>query len=118
MKDILLYLWQLPQNWLGLILLKVTGAEKENGVYIWKIPAGLSLGQFVFVNKTADEITIAHEKGHQKQSLYLGWLYLIIIGLPSFVWAILKAFGCFKDIDYYSFYTEKWADKLAGVKRG
>lgn len=47
----------------------------------------------------------------------LGPLYLLIIGLPSFLWASLKRAGLFRGRDYYSFYTEKWADRLAGIER-
>lgn len=64
------------------------------------------------------ETTIKHEYGHFKQSLILGWLYLLVIGLPSFIWCRCFDLYRFKnDIDYYSFYTEKWANKLGGVKR-
>lgn len=62
--------------------------------------------------------TIHHEYGHTRQSLYLGWLYLLIIGLPSITWAWLhSSFKCFSTVSYYDFYTEKWADWLGGVKR-
>lgn len=40
-----------------------------------------------------------------------------MVGLPSFLWASLKTAGLFRGRDYYSFYTEKWADKLAGIER-
>jgi len=52
--------------------------------------------------------------GHQKQSLYLGWLYLIIIGLPSVTGNLLNRVI---DFDYYKQPWEAWADKLGGVKR-
>ena len=76
----------------------------------------VSLGMFIFVNNITDIKTIKHEYGHCRQSNYLGWLYLIIIGLPSIIWA-----GCFEryrkkhNISYYAFYTERWANKLGGV---
>ena len=118
MKNILLYIWQLPQNLLGLIVRVVTQSQKsDEGNYHWKYHSGLSLGNYVFVNERASLETIKHEKGHQKQSLYLGPIYLLVIGLPSFTWASLRSLGFFKSRSYYSFYTEKWADRLAGVKR-
>lgn len=42
---------------------------------------------FIFLSKIAQhsDSTIKHEYGHTIQSKYLGWLYLIIIGLPSIV---------------------------------
>ena len=88
------------------------------GIWGWKSHAGLSLtNQFVFVNEDCSMDTYRHEWGHCRQSFLLGWLYLPAIGLPSIVWAGLKRLGLFKDIDYYAFYTEKWADRLGGVKR-
>lgn len=118
MKKVLLYVWQLPQNVLGLIVKTATRSQKSpTGHYYWKYYSGLSLGNYVFVNERASTETIKHEEGHQKQSLYLGPFYLLIIGVPSFTWACLRSLGFFKDKSYYSFYTEKWADSLAGVKR-
>ena len=118
MKEILLYLWQLPQNLLGLAVKTVTKAEKGfAGFYYWKSHSGLSLGQYIFINEHALVETAKHEEGHQKQSVMLGWLYLLVIGSPSIVWAGLKELGAFPKVSYYSFYTEKWADRLAGIKR-
>lgn len=116
---ILKYLWCFPQLLAGLLVKKVTKAEKdERGLYIWSSSYGLSLDQFIFVNKNASENTIKHEQGHTKQSRILGPLYLLAIGLPSMIWC-----HCFENyrqkhnISYYDFYCEKWADKLGGVKR-
>jgi hypothetical protein len=60
---------------------------------------------------------LPHEQGHYNQSLLLGPLYWLIIGLPSITWAgltrnkILQPPDGMSDYDYYhSFYTEKWAD--------
>ena len=118
MKKVLLYIWQLPQNLLGLIVKAITRSQKTaTGHYYWKYHSGLSLGRYVFVNERASIETIRHEGGHQKQSLYLGPFYLLIIGVPSFMWASLRHFGLFKNRSYYSFYTAKWADNLAGIER-
>lgn len=116
-------IWQFPQNIIGYIVLKVTrnthirdyGCAK---VYGWLRKDGISLGKYIFVPLFADEDYIKHEYGHSIQSKYLGWLYLLVIGLPSLIWA-----GCFKayrkkhNVSYYDFYTEKLADKLGGVER-
>lgn len=125
-KSLLLTLWQLPQNLLGAIIWFVCQVNKRttqhwNGRLIveWGLNSGLSLGYFIFVRSANAEKTVKHEYGHTKQSLLLGWLYLIIIGLPSIIWA-----GCFGNyrakhrVSYYAFYTESWADKLGGVVRG
>ena len=54
-----------------------------------------------------------HEYGHTIQSLILGPLYLIIIGIPSTLWGFLPCFNIkrrSKSISYFSFFTEKWAN--------
>lgn len=115
--NFILYIWQLPQNLLGILVKIFTKAKPIEHIHYWKYNSGLSLGKYIFVNKNASFNTIFHEEGHQKQSLYLGWLYLIIIGLPSIIWATLKTLGLFSNISYYKFYTEAWADKLSNIKR-
>ena len=129
--NILLYIWQAPQNLLGLILIACYKPERmhtmENGNQIHfstRMKGGISLGKYSLVNvghyrhdinDSLKRDTVRHEAiGHARQSLYLGWLYLIVIGLPSIVWAMLYN-GDSKG--YYKFFTERWADKLAGVKR-
>ena len=121
MKQILLWLWCFPQNLVGFIVKKVTKAKRRGDHYEFNIKFGsVSLGEYIFLcpNHWDDEETLRHEQGHRTQSRMLGWLYLIAIALPSLVWA-----GCFveyrkrKKRSYYWFYTEKWADKLAGIKR-
>ena len=124
-------IWELPQNLLGAIILKVTKAEVYRlnwcncNIYSWKIDRGLSLGKYIFIpfKTTTPPIGVVmdyikHEHGHSIQSQYLGWLYLLVIALPSFIWC-----NCFDGyrkkhgVSYYDFYTEKWADKLGGVDR-
>ena len=125
MKRILTFIWLLPQNIVGLFVLlfvKLQGAKSEtyNGTLItrWKYGSGVSLGQFIFVSKNAPEDTIKHEYGHYLQGLRLGWLYLLIIGLPSILWcAFGDKYRRKHKVSYYDFYTEKWADRLGGVDR-
>jgi hypothetical protein len=118
MKDILLYLWQLPQNALGLLfLLFIRGEEKHslNGIsfyYAKNFNGGISLGRYIILSHKWDK-SVKHEYGHCKQSQMLGWMYLLIIGIPS----IINAMVCKDGKRYYHFYTEKWADKIGGVKR-
>lgn len=79
----------------------------------WKSKNGISLGIFIFA---AEDEMKKHEYGHSLQSLVLGPLYLLVIGLPSFVWANLPYYQRLrrkKKIDYYSFWTERWANELA-----
>lgn len=97
---------------------------------------GISLGKYSIINsyyaglktgnktmKPIEELVqlnvVKHEGiGHGTQSRYLGWFYLLIIGLPSIVWASL--YGSiipYTHNGYYKFPTEAWADKLAGIVR-
>lgn len=80
----------------------------------------ITFGMFIFIYAdfgSGTENMLKHEYGHTIQSKILGPLYLLVIGLPSIIWA-----GCFKKyreknkISYYSLYTEKWANKLGGVE--
>jgi len=117
--SILLYIWQLPQNILGEILSLYYGADKANDYrdvklhYSPSIPGGISLGRHIIMNDRYrhDEYEKMHEWGHTRQSLMLGWLYLVVIGLPSILWASRPR------RDYFSFWTERWADSLGGVPR-
>ncbi|KSV94863.1 hypothetical protein N184_36050 [Sinorhizobium sp. GL28] len=117
-------LWQLPQFMVGLFVWifckltgRLTGSDFGTACY-WTSRSGLSLTSFfVFVNEMCSDKTFMHERGHVKQSIYLGWLYLPVIGVPSIIWAGLRRLGLFAGRSYYSFYTESWADRLGGVKR-
>lgn len=119
----LMYLHQLPQNLLGFALyLYYQGYEEMrqvgyNDVVVVKSPkmrGGISLGQYVIVSRDANLETIYHELGHCKQSQILGWLYLIVIGLPSIIWAALYGIQEIRERwSYYDFYTERWANELA-----
>jgi len=97
--------------------------------------SGVSLGFFIFsfdfkeayqeAGLQADPVWLQkkqhdidfHEWGHSLQGFLLGPLYLLVIGLPSIIWA-----GCFEGYrkrnkkSYYWFYTEKWANKWAGLE--
>lgn len=83
---------------------------------VWntKYNFGVSLGKYVILCKKRSFNDILHEGGHQKQSLYLGWLYLPLIGLPSVIGNLLNRFIPF---DYYKQPWEAWADKLGEVHR-
>ena len=123
MRNTLLYIWQLPQNLIGLLLRIIYKGNDDNtnGIIVRRslnMRGGISLGKYIIVNQFARDNTIYHELGHCRQSMYLGWLYLLVIGIPSIVWA-----GLYGTIikpttnGYYKFYTEKWADKLGNVQR-
>ena len=100
--NIILYIWQLPQNLLGLLIKYIVRAELlYSSLYVWKLRSGLSLGNYIFVNEHCADSTILHELGHRKQSRILGPLYLLVIGIPSFLWASLRQLGLFKAKAYY-----------------
>lgn len=117
---VLLFIWQLPQNLLGLIIKSTLKAEKDtwNDIeyYNGKLNGAVSLGNYIIIDKRYynDDKTIYHEKGHQIQSKYLGWFYLIIIGIPSGLGNLIHRLFRF---DYYKLPWEKWADKLGKVER-
>lgn len=124
MKNFLKYIWQLPQNIIALIYLgyliaenQIPAVEKYKGAKVYtKYSSGcVTLGNYIFVSSRATENTIKHEWGHTRQSLLLGPLYLIIIGIPSILWAVTHK-TIAPDKSYNWFYTEAWADKLGDVK--
>ena len=130
LKEILLYIWQLPQNLLGLIMMlfmmPYTSKEKYKGItYVVskKMSGGISLGNYVILSelykdKNINQKTWNHEWGHTRDSRMFGPLYLIAIGLPSLIWAWLYGSIIPRTCNgYYKFYTEKRADRLGGVNR-
>lgn len=135
MKSILLWIWQLPQNLIGLAVLfinrrnykkecaAVVGRDKVTYYNVKHImDRGISLGNYIFFDSDSRFYyrDVLHECGHQIQSRYLGWLYLIAIGIPSVCGNIIDRIthkSHRKDCWYYRQPWEKWADKLGGVNR-
>ncbi len=95
----------------------------------WDRRSSVSLGLFVFLTKrpffrdrfreshSAEELSarlLVHEYGHTVQSLLLGPLYLPLVGLPSALWGNLPRFHAKRKREgrsYFSFYTERWANR-------
>ncbi len=112
--------WGIIQTLVGLIMCLISYGEKHmfykgSIATFWKRPYGISLGLFIFIPPQArfynDEIRerlVVHEYGHTIQSLILGPLYFLIVGLPSVIWGMVKK----PEQSYFSFYTEKWANHL------
>ena len=124
-KDSIKWLWQFPQNILALCIEGILGQaayregmEDGNTIIVNSVlPSAMSLGDYIFVSPMASQKCIQHECGHSKQSDILGLLYLIVIGIPSLLHNIIHHL-CGKigiKWDYYSFYTESWANKLVGI---
>lgn len=129
-RNILYWIWQLPQNLLGVIWRNIKKDSiitpisnndiKSVGAKAYLIKAGdtVTLGKYVFISQTYRDqgMTIKHECGHVKQSKMLGPLYLIVIGVPSILHRWLNDYiGCDEENGYSHFYTEKYADKLMGI---
>ena len=118
---ILLSIWQLPQLLIALVMLPFIGKLKliKQSKFTFcyeasKMKGGISLGSFAYLAPNLAKIPeiVSHEaEGHIIDSYVLGPLYLIIIGIPSFLHA---TFSFTKN--YYDFYTEKLANYHAGLK--
>jgi len=116
--------WGLPQSMLGLFLFFCHFSSPHSlyrGSILtkWNHRGGISLGMFIFADSGAgadmSRLTL-HEYGHTIQSLLLGPFYLLIIGIPSFLWASIPALKKKRNregIPYNSFYTERSAESLA-----
>lgn len=121
MKKVILWLWCFPQMIAGLLVKLLTRANKDGDHYEYNLMGGsVSLGEYIFLcpSHWGDERMVKHEQGHSVQSRYLGWLYVPIILIPSMIWA--GCFGWYRkkyNVSYYSFYTERWADKISGINR-
>ena len=130
-KNIAEWVWQLPQNICGIVWrnIKKDSIITEVGdsmatsvnakVYLMRAGGGVTLGKYIFISQTYQDQgkVIKHECGHVKQSKMLGPLYLIVIGIPSLLHNIVH-YLCSKigiKWNYYSFYTESWANKLVGI---
>ena len=123
---ILLFIWQLPQNLLALILILLSRKKElvcdfNTGLWYRKCSiitkdSAISLGNFILSSCDLPDYVLKHEHGHQIQSLYFGPLYLILVGIPSILRVIY--FNIFRKSYewYHSGYPENWADKLGGVK--
>lgn len=132
---LLQFTWGAPQSLVGAVLYLLHGRDEHLNFHgaaatMWGHRSSVSLGAFVFAaketyfnekvnrehsQKELNQRLLVHEYGHTIQSLILGPLYLIVIGMPSLLWAGLPICAKMrrdKGISYYSLYTEKWADSL------
>lgn len=118
------FTWGILQNIFGLIML-IKHRKCKREFYHGSVCTlhegdwgGISLGIFIFVNGNRDEQWLkevkVHEYGHSIQSMILGPLYLLIIGIPSFIWCNSKKFKKMREngVSYFDFYPEKWANYL------
>jgi hypothetical protein len=120
-KAILLYIWQLPQNIIGFLLvqlLPVAWVDEIDDVNVYKTSMlfGVSLGNYILTWSLSHQ-AVMHEYGHSRQSKLLGPLYLLFIGLPSLTMNILSRLAVISPLLYYQRWPESWADELGGVPR-
>ncbi len=133
MHTFLAWLWQLPQHLLALTLMGFlhlrgrprSAAERFRGVRVvrWPGRGGVCLGEYIFVSPHAGERLLRHEYGHTRQSRRLGWLYLLVVGIPSisratYFRAAARLGRPGRPGRYYERFPENWADRLGGVTRG
>lgn len=129
MNRIVWWIWGFPQNLVGLIMAsffemkaQIVRVEKYKDSEVFyinsKFGGAVSLGTYIFIFSDYRDTRkiIMHEYGHSIQSKILGPLYLLVIGLPSIIWAgLFEKYRNKHKISYYSFFTEKWANKLVGL---
>ncbi|MCQ2286472.1 MAG: hypothetical protein MJZ76_06330 [Bacteroidales bacterium] len=123
----ILFIWQLPQNLIALCILPFSKGLKfvtyRNYCIVLsgrlpKDAGGVSLGSFAIITPEClqNESIVRHEvDGHTVDSKILGPLYLLVIGLPSVLhlcWFVRNG----KGKSYDDFYTERWANRHAGLK--
>lgn len=125
----ILFIWQFPQNLVALCIFLfsknihkldyrhfcfVLTADLPQGA------SGISLGNFAIVSPECanDADTVRHEAdGHTVDSLIFGPLYLLVIGLPSILHLMWYNRKRPVGKSYYDFYTERWANRHAGIER-
>ena len=121
------WIWGFPQNAAGVFLYLLKKHANTGGTYRyaqvihWDRKDSLSLGMFLFIGTGCGMRIIKHEYGHTIQSLILGPFYLILVGIPSYIWCHFP--GCKKQwlsgkVSYFSRYPENWADRLGHVEHG
>jgi len=127
MKNLLMFIWQLPQNIIGFcisIFIKERMHISENSsgyivkVVKWNIE--LTLGRYIIIGKDrGDQYSIAIKHniyGHGKQSKIYGPLYLIIVGIPALVLYLLTVYGTLDPAQYHSLWPEDQANEFANIK--
>ncbi len=111
------FTWAFPQTFLGLFyaLFSLAAGARISGIaghccIVSECPimisySGVSLGPILLGGKGFH--SWVHEYGHTYQSRILGPFYLIVIGLPSVLSALLRP------AHHNRLYAERWANALA-----
>lgn len=132
---LLCWTWCLPQTFLGWCVIGFYRVRRricfpyhwryQRGFFVCSdVLSGFSLGYYQALTvrffRAGNDIvrtTKKHEWGHCKQSLILGPLYLVVVGLPSVLWNLLSRLSYKVGSRYYRRFPENWADRLGGVVR-
>ena len=112
--------WELPQQLLGFLVglyLVMRGTRNGRDDFLkgvlfletssFRRGCGISLGNIIIHGPDSPGSLKQHEFGHCIQSRILGPFYLLLIGIPSFMWAIARNYGYFRNVDYDAFFIER-----------
>lgn len=126
--------WGLLPNLLGLtvrLYLLLKHPEQKSYFFFgarvtdWATGSGsMGIGMFIFMGHKGEPIegqVLVHEYGHTWQSALLGPFFLLIIGLPSLLWAglpVCRRLRERKKIRYVDFYPEAWANAWGSKATG
>lgn len=126
---ILKIIWELPQVIVSLFVLcflaiagdlNIKHERREISFVIVRSSfiksSGLSLGLMVFLPMECSDNMLCHEYGHSRQAIFLGWIYLLAVGIPSLILYIIKKAKHKSSEWYHSKYPENWADVLGHAK--
>lgn len=129
MKQFLFWLWQwtwgFPQTLLGFIVF-LMNLGRPHSTYRgcvttkWRNKGSMGMGMFLFLGCDNPQVRV-HEYGHSVQSLFLGPLFLPVMGIPSILWCNLpccRRLRKEKGVSYYRFYPESNANILGAWATG
>jgi hypothetical protein len=117
---VLRWIWEFPQNTLGFIIVIILLPKRIHRVWFEDVYVittrghwgAISLGSFIigdrFLKAEIDNPIFMHEFGHCLQSKRLGWLYLVVIGIPSLYSATVRK-------NHQRFWTERDANRRAVI---
>ena len=130
---LLQFTWGLPQNLAGalhfLFALRKPHS-RYHGAIVTRVrrkrfSGGWTFGCFIFLTEPlspgAEHDLLIHEYGHTVQSLILGPLWSLVIGLPSMLWCnlpFLQRLRRKRRIPYSRLYCEGWANRLGEKATG
>ena len=119
-NSILLNLWQLPQNILGLLIKIFCFNKIKSNWWQWdyveiiiskNIKNSFCLGRYIFVNENLNNYNIiSHEYGNYLLSRLFGPLYLFLIFIPNIINRIINGYN---NHIFYKIYPSRWANNLS-----